>query len=71
VYRAVRSLPLAEQDFDSQRRENPDRVFSGIPECLVRGVSVFAKREDCERLLKLPRMRNRHVCRVQLESGGG
>ena len=70
VFRLVRSMPPAPADFDSQRREKPGWKF-GVPECLARGVSVFSDSSDCERVMKLPHMRGRKICRVRLDSGAG
>lgn len=71
VFRVVRALPPNDRDFDSQRSEKPDRDFPGVSECLARGISVFAKRSDCDRVLKLSHMRNRKICRVRLDAGAG
>ena len=71
VFRVVRTDPATRNDFRSQRAEKPEAVFRGATECQARGLSVFARRSDCEKLLKLSHMRGRRVCRVHLEVGGG
>lgn len=71
VFRAVRQSPPDLRDFRSQRAERPTQDFSGVTECQARGVSVFARRQDCENLLRLPRMKNRLIARVRLEDGAG
>lgn len=71
VYRLLRSSPPTLGDFRSQRAEKPDREFLGIAECQARGLSVYAEKADCEKLLKLSHMRNRTVCRVRLDGGSG
>jgi hypothetical protein len=70
VFRLVRGNPPALADFRSQRAERPTAAFR-IPECLLRGLSVFAERADCERTRKLPRFRGSSVCRVRLGMGAG
>ena len=71
VFRLVRTRPPKENDFRSQRAEHPERSFPGIDECRACGLSVFATRSDAERALKLPKLRGRLVCRVQLHAGAG
>ena len=71
VFRLVRTDPATADDFRSQRAEKPFHQFREVTECHVRGLSVFSRREDSQRALKLPALRGRLVCRVQLESGAG
>ena len=71
VFRLVRTRPPTESDFQSQRAEHPDRDFGGITECQARGLSVFAERDDSQWALKLPNLRGRLICRVDLDTGAG
>lgn len=72
VFRLVRSVPPTADDFLSQRQEKPDRVFPGVTECQVRGLSVFADRRDAEaKALKLPHLKDRKICQVTLPAGAG
>ena len=71
VFRLVRTSPPTEEDFTSQRAQNPGRDFGKISECQARGLSVFAERGDSQKALKLPRLRGRLICRVVLEKGAG
>ena len=71
VFRLVRTHPPTADDFRSQRAEKPFQKFRGVTECRARGVSVFSRREDLQRALKLPALRGRLICRVQLGSGAG
>ena len=71
VFRLVRADPPTADDFRSQRAEKPFRQFHGVTECHARGLSVFSRRDDSQRALKLPALRGRLICRVQLESGAG
>ena len=70
VFRLVRGNPPGINDFRSQRAERPAMVFK-ISECLIRGLSVYAQRADCEKTRKLPRFRDSFVCRVRLVMGAG
>ena len=72
VFRLVRTDPPTPNDFLSQRQENPDKVFAGISECVVCGLSVFADKQDAvAKALKLQHLKNRKICRVTLATGAG
>lgn len=71
VFRLVRTFPAANEDFRSQRAENPGQLFNGVTECQACGLSVFADVRDAERATKLPRLRGRSICRLTLDSGAG
>ena len=71
VYRLVRTNPPTAVDFRSQREEYPDKVFHDISECRARGLSVTGDEPSCTRLLALPSLRGRLVCRVHLTVGAG
>ena len=71
VFRLVRNRTPTEEDFRSQRAERPGYAFRGVTECQARGLSVHTERGDTERALKLPSLRGRFICRLQLEAGAG
>lgn len=71
VFRLVKADPPTEQDFRSQRAEKPTSRFSGVSECQARGLSVFTRNEDGRRALKLPNLRGRLLCSVDLSAGAG
>ena len=71
VFRLVRTNPPTERDFRSQRSEKPLQPFQGVTECQARGLSVYTRREDLRRVLKLPALRGRLLCSVQLAAGAG
>ena len=71
VYPLVRSNPPTDDDFRSQRAENPHRVFRRVTECQTRGVSVRTDLEEAIELMILPRMQGRLLCQVQLDDGAG
>jgi hypothetical protein len=70
VFRLVRSNPPTVDDFKSQRAEKPEAVFQ-VSECQACGLSVFTERRDSERALKLPKLRGRLICHLELEAGAG
>jgi len=70
VFRLVQGNPPTDVDFRSQRAERPSAVFQ-VTECQARGLSVFADRRDCERARRLPILKSRLVCRVELSAGAG
>lgn len=47
------------------------RTFHGVTECQARGLSVHTDRRDSENARKLPRLRERLLCRVRLDAGAG
>lgn len=71
AFRLVRDNPPREDDFRSQRWQKPTHRFHGVTECQARGLSIFAQRDDAERALRLPSLRGRFLCVVQLEAGAG
>ena len=71
VYRLVRNNPPSDDDFRSQRYENPTRRYRRVTECQARGLSVRTDLADAVALTHLPRMRGRLLCKVQLDSGSG
>ena len=49
-YRIANGNPVTTEDFFSQRKMQPDKVFKGlgIDECVTRAVSLFSEREEAE-----------------------
>lgn len=71
IYRLVKNNPPTEKDFKSYRELNPKGRRRG-EECIARGLSVWAEREDAEaKLDELPSFTDSFVCTVQLEAGAG
>ena len=71
VFRLVRSSSPSESDFRSQRAERPERVFPGVTECQALGLSVFTDRVEIQKRLRVPKMKGRKVCRLELTAGAG
>lgn len=70
VFRVVRNNPATDDDFRSQRAENPKRNFN-VCECVARGLSILDNFSDASQLLKLPRYKKGRVSRVTLVGGAG
>ena len=71
VFRLTRAGMPTDDDFRSLRAENPTRVYRGLDECRVRGLSVFGNRGDCEWAARLPRLRGCSLCSIDLGIGAG
>ena len=67
----MRNNPPTDDDFRSQRAEQPDRVFRNISECQARGLSVRTDLESVVDLMGLRTIRGRMLCQVQLDHGSG
>ena len=59
VYRFSSSEIPSNNDFISQRLLNPDKIFSGVSECIARSLSVYDDLDACNNIYKLPRHRKR------------
>lgn len=72
-YRIANGNPVTTEDFFSQRKMQPDKVFKGlgIDECVTRAVSLFSEREEAEKRLKLPKFKKANIALVILESKDG
>lgn len=72
-YRIANGNPATTEDFFSQRKMQPDKVFKGlgIDECVTRAVSLFSEREEAEKRLKLPKFRKASIALVALEPKDG
>ena len=65
-FRVSYGNPAESEDFFSQKRLAPNKVFKGegIDDCIVRAVSVFSLLEDAKRLLKLPKFKHANIAEV-------
>lgn len=71
VYRLVRNNPPTDDDFQSQRAEQPERIFRDVTECQARGLSVFVSLNVAVRLSARGRLQGMAVCQVTLAAGAG
>ena len=73
VYRLVRNNPPVDDDFRSQKAENPSKKFEDLSECRARGVSVYSSRRVAEWWTMRPHFKRQGmlVCQVALDRGAG
>lgn len=72
-YRIANGDPAKSEDFFSQKKLQPDKIFKGegIDECVARAISLFSNREEAEKRLKLPKFKNAKIALVTLELKDG
>ena len=72
-YRIAKGNPASNGDFFSQRKLQPNKVFTGlgVDECVARSISLFSDINDAIRRLKLPKFRNAQIAAVTLEPKDG
>ncbi len=70
-YRLVNGQPATSEDFISQRAEFPWKDFLNIDKCIIRAVSIFKVKEDCEKMLKFPRHKTKSVYTLELAESDG
>ena len=72
-YRIAKGNPASNGDFFSQRKLQPNKVFTGlgVDECVARSISLFSDINDAIRRLKLPKFRNAQISAVTLEQKDG
>lgn len=72
-YRIAKGNPATDNDFFSQRKLQPNKVFSGlgVDECIARFISLFSEVNDATRRLKLPKFRSANVVEITLQPKDG
>lgn len=72
-YRIANGNPATTEDFFSQRKLQPDKVFIGlgIDECVTRAISLFSEKDEAEKRLKLPKFKKASIALVTLEPKDG
>lgn len=72
-YRIAQGNPAEDSDFFSQKKMNPEKIFTGngIDECITRAISLFANIEDAKRKLKLPKFKGNSIAEIVLNSNDG
>ena len=72
-YRIAKGNPATTEDFFSQRKMQPDKVFKGlgIDECVTRAVYLFLEIELAEKRLKIPKCKKASIALVTLEPKDG
>jgi len=70
-YRLCKSNPAVSSDFCSQKKENPDRKFAGIPECILFSVSIWSDKSKCLEQKKYPTQKNKKLGKFVLNKEDG
>lgn len=70
VFRLIKTNPPTQDDFRSQRTEQPQTHFN-TTECIARGLSVWVDRQGVENARKLPKFRNTMIGKIRLCPGAG
>lgn len=72
-YRIAKGDPATDGDFFSQRKLQPNKIFTGlgVDECIARSISLFADINDAIRRMKLPKFRNAQIAVVTLNLKDG
>ena len=72
-YRISKGNPATDKDFFSQRKLQPNRVFTGlgVDECIARSISLFSELNDATRRLKLPKFRSANIAEITLQPKDG
>ena len=72
-FRIANGNPATSEDFFSQRKLRPDKVFkgAGIDECIIKSISLFSNRREIEKRMKLPKFKKAVIAEVKLEPKDG
>ena len=72
-YRIAKGNPATDEDFFSQRKLQPNKVFTGlgVDECIAHAISVFSDLGDANRRLKLPKFRHANIAEIELTPRDG
>lgn len=69
-YRLVSNQPVKSEDFVSQA-QSASLKFKNFDPCILRAVSIFLDKKDCEKIGKLPRHQHKLVHAITLAEGDG
>lgn len=72
-FRLANGDPATSADFFSQRKLQPNKIFTGngVDECITRAVSLFQDKSDAVKRMKLPKFKRAVIARVRLEPKDG
>lgn len=70
-FRLCTTNPANDSDFYSQKKENPDRTFAGISDCILRSVSIWNDRNKCLKQKKYPAQKNKVLGKIELSEKDG
>jgi hypothetical protein len=72
-FRIANGNPATSEDFFSQRKLQPDKIFKGegIDDCIVKSISLFSDKKEIEKRMKLPKFKKAVIAEVKLEPKDG
>jgi hypothetical protein len=70
-FRLCKSNPAVDSDFHSQRKDNSDRKFAGVPECILCAVSIWDDENKCLDQRKYPAHKNKVLGKIILRQNDG
>ena len=70
-YRLINNVQPTSDDFISKSAELPFQKFIGIDDCVLKAVSIFEQKNDCEKMTKFPRHKNKTVYELNLKKEDG
>jgi hypothetical protein len=72
-YRIANGNPVTSEDFFSQRKMYPNKVFrgEGIDDCVIKSVSLFSNINEAMKRLKLPKFKRAVIAEVKLGTTDG
>lgn len=70
-YRFISAIPIKEDDFYSQKKLKPLRVFKDLNECITRSVSLFNDLSVAKKKLLLPAHRGKKILEITLPTESG
>ena len=70
-YRLCMNNPAESLDFCSQRKDNPNKNFAGLSECILRSVSIWETPEKCLEQKKFPTQKKKKLGQIMLQNEDG
>ena len=72
-YRIANGTPATSEDFFSQRKLQPDKIFKGegIDDCILKSISLFSDRNEIAKRMKKPKFKKAVKNEVKLKTKDG
>lgn len=70
-FRLCEVNPASNSDFYSQKKENSNRIFAGVSECILRAVSLWDDQNKCLKQKKYPAQRKKVLGKIELSKEDG
>jgi len=69
-FRLISNETPNDNDFVSQSFEFPNKIFD-MPLCILKSVSIFDSLDNCQKIKKYPRHRNKCIAKLALRENDG